>query len=207
MGEPMPDLITILGGAVLGWLLKTVADKWTWRRQQVLDAYLGMLDAVDLFGPLAGRLWGLVVAAPRLNLTERDLTERSERAQQGLIAIDRAHGKLVLVAGARGASLAFDLYVACEVMFRRAVALPPSTAERYTEASMQMVKTYHDLVDEGRREMGLKHWRERMPGQVARFDLMKRRLAELNRTDPFPPGTDPAAQPREPKPPSESSAS
>jgi hypothetical protein len=198
MGEPMPDIITVLGGAVLGWILKTVADKWTWRRQ---------LDAVDLFGPLAGRLWGLVAAAAQLNLTERELTERSERAQQGLLAIDRAHGKLVLVAGPRGASLAFDLYVACEVMFRRAVALPPSTAQRYREGSMQMVKIYHDLVDEGRREIGLKRWRERTPGQGSRFDLMKRRFAELDRTEPFPPGSDPAAQPSEPKPPSESSAS
>lgn len=188
----MPDVLTILGGVVVGWLLKTTADRWSWRRQQVLTAYLELLDAVDRFGPLAGRVWAS--RTTDIGQTVQDVARDAEVALQGLVAIDRANGKLVLVGGARGSSLGFDLYVACEVMFRRAVAIPPSPAAHYHDASMQMVQAYHDLVNEGRREMGLRHWWERLPGRVSRFEVMSRRLAELNRTDPYPDATNPSKQ-------------
>jgi hypothetical protein len=44
----MPDFITVLVGLVslvLGWGLTTLATAWGWRRQQVRDAYVELLDA------------------------------------------------------------------------------------------------------------------------------------------------------------------
>lgn len=187
----MPDLITILGAAVVGWVLKTVADKWTWRRQQVLDAYLELLGAVDRFGPKVGRVWSSGITGRSLEWS----TRADEVMRDDLGSIDRAHGKLSLVAGARGSTAGFELYIACERMFRRAVALPPTAADHYHEASVFMVKTFHDVVEEGRKEMWLRHWREGLPGRESRFDMMSRRLAELNRTDPYPDATNPSKQP------------
>jgi hypothetical protein len=195
----MPDLITILVGGVglvLGWALKTLADSWTWRRQQVLNAYLDLLDAVDLFGPQAGRAWSLGITG-----RAQDWADRAEEARQYLGAVDRAHGKLTLVAGPRAMAVGFELYIACERMFRRAVALPPSAADHYHEVSELMVKTYHDVVNEGRKELWLRHWQERIPGRESRWEMMSRRLGELNLTDPYPDATNPSKQP-----PSESSS-
>lgn len=188
----MPDLITVLVGVfslVLGWGLKTVTDAWTWRRQQVLGAYLELLEAVDRYGPEVGRLWSL-------GITERgpDWADRAEKVREDLGPIDRAHGKLSLVAGPHAAAVGFELYLACERMFRRAVALPPCPADHYHDASVRMVKTYHDVVDEGRRELALRRWYERLPG-VTRWELMQARMLELNQTDPYPDATNPDKQP------------
>jgi hypothetical protein len=189
----MPDLITGLvavAGIIVGWGLKTLTDAWSWRRQQVLDAYLELLAAVDDYGSQASRLWSS-------GITDRsqEWVELAEGIREELVRVDRAHGKLSLVAGSRGAAVGFELYIACEVMFRRAVALPPSAAAHYHAASLQMVKTYHDFVEEGRREMALRRWRDRLPGRrETRFEMMSRRLDDLNRTDPFPVETNPSAQ-------------
>jgi len=189
----MPDIITIVVGVVslfLGWCLKTLTDAWTWRRQQVLDAYLELLDAVDRFGPQASRLWSS-------GITDRsqEWVDHAEAVREELVVVDRAHGKLSLVAGSRGASVGFELYLACERLFRRAVALPPTAAAHYHDGSIEMVKTFHDVVEEGRREMALRRWRDRLPGRrESRFEMMSRRLDDLNRTDPYPDATNPSKQ-------------
>ncbi len=179
----MPDLITIFVGAVLGWILKTVADKWTWRRQQVLDAYVDLLEALDRSSVPMGQLW----------TSGRDIAKRTdewvalaELVRQHLVEIDRAQGKLALVAGRRGADVAFELYFASDREFRRAIAVPPSTPDHYREASLQTAKAYFDVVDQGRREMWLRHWREVLPGRESTFEKHDRRFAELDRTDPYP---------------------
>ncbi len=179
----MPDLITIFVGAVLGWILKTVADKWTWRRQQVLDAYVDLLEALDRSSVPMGQLW----------TSGRDMARRNdewvalaELVREHLVEIDHAQGKLALVAGRRGADVAFELYFASDREFRRAIAVPPSTSDHYREASLQTAKAYFDVVDQGRREMWLRHWRELHPGRESTFEKHDRRFTELNRTDPYP---------------------
>src|SRR2546428_6473654 len=118
----MPDLITIVLGAALGWILKTVADNWIWRRQQVLDAYVELLEALDRSSVPMGQLW----------TSGKDMAKRTdewvalgEAVRQHLVEIDRAQGKLALVAGRRGADVAFELYFASEREYRRAPAAPP----------------------------------------------------------------------------------
>jgi len=179
----LPDLITIFVGAVLGWILKTVADKWTWRRQQVLDAYVDLLEALDRSSVPMGQLW----------TSGRDMARRNdewvalaELVREHLVEIDHAQGKLALVAGRRGADVAFELYFASDREFRRAIAVPPSTSDHYREASLQTAKAYFDVVDQGRREMWLRHWRELHPGRESTFEKHDRRFTELNRTDPYP---------------------
>src|SRR5439155_7126344 len=106
--------------------------------------------------------------------------------RQHLVEIDRAQGKLALVAGRRGADVAFELYFASDREYRRAVAVPPSTWDYYREASLQTAKAYFDVVHQGRREMWLRHWRELLPGRESTFAKHKRRFADLDRTDPYP---------------------
>jgi hypothetical protein len=110
----------------------------------------------------------------------------AELVRQHLVEIDHAQGKLALVAGRRGADVAFELYFASDREFRRAIAVPPSTSDHYREASLQTAKAYFDLVDQGRREMWLRHWRELLPGRESAFEKHERRFTELNRTDPYP---------------------
>ena len=182
----MPDLITVLVGVVslvLGWGLTTLASAWTWRRQQVLDAYVELLEALDRSSVPMGQLW----------TSGRDMDKRTdewialaEHVRQHLVEIDRAQGKLALVAGRGGAQVAFELYFASDREFRRAIAVPPSTPDHYREASLQTAKAYLDVVDQGRREMWLRHWRELLPGRESTFEKHDRRFRELDRTDPYP---------------------
>jgi hypothetical protein len=111
---------------------------------------------------------------------------RAQEAQEGLLGVDRAHGKLSLVAGPRGAAKAFEVYIACEIVFRRAVANPPKTIEQFKPALRAMNSAYQGVVEQGRTEMGLRHWRERLPGSKPRWDTYVRRIAELNETEPYP---------------------
>jgi hypothetical protein len=182
----MPDLITVLVGLfslILGWALTTLAGAWTWRRQQVLDAYVELLDALDRSSLPMGQLW---TSGKEMAERTGEWGDRAELVRQHLVEIDRAQGKLSLVAGRRGADVAFELYFACEREYRRAVAVPPSTSDHYREASLQTAKAYFDVVDQGRREMWLRHWRELLPSRDSTFEIHKRRFAELNRTDPYP---------------------
>ncbi len=189
----MPTLITALVGIVglfLGWGLKTLTEAWTWRRQQRLDAYVELLEAVDRYSLPVGQLW-----TSGREMAERtdEWVDRAELVRQQLLAVDRSHGKLSLVAGPRGADVAFEVYFACEREYRRALAVPPSSSDHYQEASVQTIKAYSDLVDQGRREMWLQHWPERLPFRESRFAIHQRRFAELNRTDPYPTRSEPEA--------------
>ena len=180
----MPDPITVLVALfslLLGWGLKTVTDAWTWRRQQVLDSYGDLLQSVDHFSLLVTRVWR----------EGRDMTKRTpewvaigEEARDLLAAVDRADGKLKLVSRWDGALISLDLYIACERMFRRSIAVPPAASERFHEASMEMVKRYDGVVEQGRSEMGLRHWRERLPRRKSLFEITEDRLTDLDRTDP-----------------------
>jgi hypothetical protein len=180
------DPITIAVGVVslvLGWGLTTLAGAWTWRRQQVLDAYVELLEAFDNLALPMGQLW-----TSGTEMAKRDdaWLDRAEVVRQHLVEVDRAQGKLSLVAGRWGADAAFEVYFACDREYRRAVAVPPSTFDRYQEASLQSAATYFHLVAQGRREMWLRHWRELLPGRESTFDRHTRRFDELNRTDPYP---------------------
>ncbi|HXN01424.1 MAG TPA: hypothetical protein VN973_05985 [Candidatus Dormibacteraeota bacterium] len=190
----MPDPITIFVGAVLGWLLKTLADKWTWRRQQVLDAYVGLLEALDRSSVPMGQLW---TSGKDMAKRDEEWIALAERVRQHLVEIDHAQGKLALVAGQRGADAAFELYFASDREFRRAIAVPPSTSDHYREASLQTAKAYFDVVYQGRREMWLRHWRELLPGRESTFEKHDRRFAELDRTDPYPVVKKPEQRPDE----------
>lgn len=182
----MPDGITVLVGVaslVLGWGLKTVTDAWTWRRGQVLDAYVEFLGAIDKYSLQVGQVW---TQGTPLTIRDDKWVTRAQKAQEGLLGVDRAHGKLSLVARPRGAAKAFDAYIACEIVFRRAVANPPKTTEQFQSALRAMNSAYQGVVEQGRTEMGLRHWRERLPGNKPRWDTYVRRIAELNETDPYP---------------------
>jgi hypothetical protein len=184
------DPITLLIGVVsvvLGWGLKTLADAWTWRRQQVLDAYLELIDAADRYSMEVSRLWsaGSETTAETMR-TVAWVAKAQEVRGRGLAAVDRAYGKLSLVGGWGGARVSGELYLACEVMFRRAIAVPPSTVDHYQESAVAFSKVYLDVVEQARREMGLRHWRERVSRRESNFEFMRRRMAELNQTDPLP---------------------
>jgi hypothetical protein len=182
----LPDLITVLVGIVslvLGWGLTTIAGAWTWRRQQVLDAYVDLLEALDRSSVPMGQLW---TSGREMAKRTEEWAALAEVVRQHLVEIDRAQGKLALVAGRRGADVAFELYFASDREFRRAVAVPPSTSDHYREASLQTATAYFDVVDQGRREMWLRHWRELLPGGESTFEKHDRRFAELNRIDPYP---------------------
>jgi len=190
----VPDPITVLVGIVslfLGWGLKTVTDSWTWRRQQVLDAYVQLLDAFDRYSLPVGQLWS---SGKEMANRNDEWVDRAERVREHLAEIDRIQGKLRLVAGRRGADVAFEMYFACDREFRRAIAIPPSSFDHYQEASLQSAKTYFDLVDQGRREMWLRHWRELLPGREPTFERHERSFAELDRTDPYPVVKKPGAE-------------
>jgi hypothetical protein len=190
----MPDLITVLVGIVslvLGWGLTTIASAWTWRRQQVLDAYVELLEAFDNLSLPMGQLWTSGREVAKRDDAWRD---RAEVVRQHLVEVDRAQGKLSLIAGWKGADAAFEVYFACDREFRRAVAVPPSTFDHYKEASLQSVKAYFNLVVEGRREMWLRHWRERLPGRESTYEKHTRRFDELNKTDPYPVAKKPEAE-------------
>ena len=191
----VPDPVTVLVGIVslvLGWGLTTIASAWTWRRQQVLDAYVDLLEALDRSSVPMGQLW---TSGRAMDKRTGEWAALAELVRQHLVEIDRAQGKLALVAGRRGADVAFELYFAADREFRRAVAVPPSTSDHYREASLQTAKAYLDVVDQGRREMWLRHWRELLPGRESTFDKHDRRFTELNRTDPYPDATNPGKQP------------
>jgi hypothetical protein len=180
------DIATIavgVGSLVLGWLLKTATDRWTWRRQLVLDAYIEFLDAVDRYSIQVSQVF-----AQGTDMEKRtaEWLTLAEEARQGIAAVDRVHGKLSLVSKWRGAMVAGDLYVACEAMYRRAIVVPPSSSDHFQESSIEMVKIFNRVVDEARSELHLRHWRERIPFSVSRFELMTRRLARLDETDPIP---------------------
>lgn len=168
---------------VLGWGLTTIASAWTWRRQQVLDAYVDLLEALDRSSVPMGQLW---TSGREMGKRTGEWVALAELVRQHLVEIDRAQGKLALVAGRRGADVGFELYFASDREFRRAVAVPPSTSDHYREASLQTAKAYLDVVDQGRREMWLRHWRERLPGRESTFEKHTRRFDELNKTDPYP---------------------
>ncbi len=159
----MPDLTTFAVGItslVLGWLLKTATDRWTWRRQLVLNAYIEFFDAVDRFSVLATRAFR--EGAEMTNRTAGWLNA-AEDARQALAAVDRAHGKLRLMAGWLGAELSAELYGACEAMFRSAIAIPPSSYDQFQDASRFIINRFNEVVDQARRELHLRHWRERLP--------------------------------------------
>lgn len=188
------NLTTALVGVaslILGWGLKTLTDSWTWRRQQVLNAYLELLEATDRCGNELGRVWN----------SGREINRRTEKwVDQALAvrdneieAVDRATGKVFLVARHTGAKAAIELYVACERMYRRAIAKPPSPWDHYHAAAVEMVKAYHGVVDQARHEMDLRHWQDRLPGRESRFDLTAKRLKELDRIDPLPRAQDSAS--------------
>jgi hypothetical protein len=185
----MSELVTIVIGVlslILGWRLKAWSDTWTWRRQQVLDAYIALLDAADLYSLQASSLWSS-------GTEKNDATQRTDawfarilEVRQSIAAVDRAYGKLTVVSGWGGARAAGEMYLACEVMFRRAIASPPSTLEHYQEAADAWVNTYGEVVEHARKEMGLRHWRERLPGRESNFEFMQRRMERLNESDPLP---------------------
>lgn len=196
----MPNLVTVgvaIASLVLGWALKTWTDARSWRRQQVLEAYLELLDAVDRYGLLATAVWrdGQV-----MDKRTAEWVTRAQDARQRIGGVDRAHGKLSLVAGWKGASVGADLYVACERMFRRAISVPPTTADRYQSASTEMVRLYNEVVNVGREEMGLRNWRERLPFGTSRFDLIQRRIDQLEESDPVL-NQDPPSRQTAPDPP------
>jgi len=177
------NVLVAIVSLVLGWGLTTLAGAWTWRRQQVLDAYIELLDALDRSSVPMGQLW---TSGKETAKRTDEWVALGEVVRQHLVEIDRAQGKLSLVAGRRGADVAFELYFASEREYRRAVAVPPSTWDHYREASLLTAKAYFDVVDQGRREMWLRHWRERLPGRESTFEMHSRRFDELNRTDPYP---------------------
>lgn len=182
----MLDTIALAVGIfslILGWGLTTLASAWTWRRQQVLDAYLELLEAFDNLSLPMGQLW---TSGRDVGKRNDKWGEQAELVRQQLVVVDRAQGKLSLVAGRRGADAAFELYFACDREYRRAVAVPPSTFDHYQEASLQSAEAYFELISAGRREMWLRHWHERLPARESRFERHKRRFDELNRTDPYP---------------------
>jgi hypothetical protein len=180
------DVTTVVVGIaslIVGWGLKTVTDSWTWRRQQVLDAYLELLDAVDRYGNDVGRVWN---HGRRTALRDQTWLDEALAAQRSLETIDRITGKLFLVARARGGEAAIHLFIACSQMYRRATVEPPAKWEHYHASALDVVKSYHGVVDQARDEMLLTHWRDRLLRRESRFDLTERLLKELDKTDPLP---------------------
>jgi hypothetical protein len=192
----LPELITVLVGVGIGWVLKTYSETWTWRRQQVLDAYIALLEAADRYSLLVSQLWSSGSETSKETQRTVAWVARAQDVRQGIAAVDRAHGKLTLVSGWGGARVSGELYLSCEVMFRRAISIPPSSVDHYQQAPVAFVKAYGDVVEQARKEMGLRHWRERLPGRESNFEFMRRRMAELNETDPLPV----AETPRTPSP-------
>jgi hypothetical protein len=180
------DTTTVVVGVatlVLGWALKSWVDSWTWRRQQVLAAYLELLDATDRCSNEIGRLWN---SGHKLEMRTENWVDRAFAVRDVLESVDRASGKVMLVARSSGAEAAIELYIGCERMYRRAIAKPPDTWEHYQAAAVDMVKAYHSVVDRARQEMSLQRWQDRLPGHESRFALTARRLEELERVDPLP---------------------
>jgi hypothetical protein len=195
----MPEVITVLVGVVIGWVLKTFTETWTWRRQQVLDAYMELLDAADRYSIQVSQLWSSGRGiSPETQRTVAWVDNAQEVRQAGIGAVDRAHGKLSLVSGWDGARVSGELYISCERMFRRAISIPPSSPDHYQEASIAFVRSYHDVVDQARKEMWLRHWRDRLPGRESTFEFVRRRLTELDQTDPLLGATKPAVPPHAP---------
>jgi hypothetical protein len=183
---PMEPLITsIVGvlGVFVGWGLKTLSEAWTWRRDQVLGAYLQLLDMADRCGPEIGRVWNTGQAMEK---RDQAWVDRAFAAQLPLEDVDRATGRVFLVCTPAAARAAIDLYLALERMYRRAIAIPPRSWENFNEASIDMVKAYQRLVDQGRDEIAVRRWRERLGGEPSRFDLTDKKLKELDATDPQP---------------------
>jgi len=195
------DLTTLLVGVaslVLGWGLKTWTESWTWRRQQVLDAYMELLDTADRCGPDIGRVWN---TGQKTAMRDQVWVDRALTAQVRLEDVDRASGKMFLVANSPAAAeAAIELYIALLRMYRRAIARPPRSWDDFHAASIEMVKAYHDVVDHGRKEMALRNWRDRLPGQVSRFELTDRKLQELDKLDPLPKADEGTAEVRPPTP-------
>ncbi len=174
--------VTGLLGIVLGWVLNARLDDWRWRRKQHLDAYLGFLDAADRFSPACHALWTLGTLQ-----RDADWLDGAAGVRQLLAEIDRAGGHVRLAGTRKAGALSLNLYVASSKMLRRAMVTPAATEASYTAAVDEMVQAYHKFVDQGRNDLALASWIEGkwMEWRGESFsDLAKRRLADLEKSDP-----------------------
>lgn len=179
------DVVAIAGavfGILVGWALKTWTDAWSWRRPQLLDAYVEVLSAADLFSLSCSRAWGTGQGD-----RDQEWLEQAERARADHLAVDRAIGRLRLVGTYRAAEVAIRLFVACDRMYRRAVAAPPTSADKFQQASNEMALAYEHLVNQGRSELTIRRWLERLGQRESIGALSTRLIDELKKTDPYPP--------------------
>jgi hypothetical protein len=84
--EPTVAAVVGIAGVVVGWGLKTMAESWTWRRQQVLEAYIELLDTVDRCAPEIGRVWN---PGQRLRTRDEAWVDRAMAAQLPLDVLTR----------------------------------------------------------------------------------------------------------------------
>jgi hypothetical protein len=176
-------LIGIAAGAILGWALKTVTDAWTWRRQQVLDAHLAVLEAADLASMAAAALWS---GGSQIKRRDKSWLERATQARHDLAALDRASGRLRLVGSRKTAEAALDLYIATEVLFRHAISVPATSEDEYQPAGNDMARIYDSFIETGRRELALQRFSERLSRRPSIYELSVRRMEQLNETHPVP---------------------
>jgi hypothetical protein len=169
---------------IVGWALKSWVDAWTWRRQQMLDACLVVLEAADRFSLASSRLWkvGTLKRIPAWH----QLAEQVRGEQ--LLEVDRAAIRLRLVAGRRGAELTVELFVAADRMYRRAIAKPPVSKDRFEEAGDQLTRAYEAPVDHARQELAVRPWwRERLSRHENLGVMSHRLMSAMREEDPFPP--------------------
>jgi len=181
LGGPLLGAFGLLLAAVVGWWLKTWTDARSWRRQHALDAYLGMLEAADDFSVPCGRLWYAGIVKVRDDQWKAEAN--SVRAK--LAAVDRAGARIRMVADRSGSEASFDLYVACERLLRLAIAPQAIPEPRYQSTLTDMVKTYQQLVEHGRRDIGVVQWQELVQKRDWFTELSKKRSEELNRDYPI----------------------
>lgn len=175
--------VTGLLGIVLGWVLNARLDNWRWRRKQHLDAYLEFLDAADRFSPACHALWSLGTLQ-----RDADWLDGAAGVRQLLAEIDRAGGHVRLAGTRKAGVLSLNLYVASSKMLRRAIVTPAASEVAYSAAVDEMVLAYHSFVDQGRNDLALASWvgEKWMRWRGESFsDLTKRRLAELELSDPM----------------------
>jgi hypothetical protein len=167
---------------MIGWFLKTLTDRWAWRRQQLLDAYVALLEAADRFGLAASQMWA---AASRLPRKTAELEAQGRELQlTHLHGLDVTMGRIRLIGDHRTGRMSLDLYVKSEVMFRRSVNRPTASRERYQEAATDWARSYQDLIDHGRQILRLRRFWDPRGGETF-FEMSERRLNDLNRDEPL----------------------
>lgn len=114
-------VIVGLIGVFLGWALKSWSDSRSWHRQHLLDADSEVLKHADETHHTARKLWSMHRTR---RVPASTVSQVAEDLREAIAGLDRASGRLRILASVDGELAAAALFVACRQLVEMSAALP-----------------------------------------------------------------------------------